>query len=286
MAEQSVDVRGAPVRSSPSPNSGVAMLTHPVIERLLPLGLVVVISFAPFVGYNPAHAAGRAVLASLAALTALAVATRRVHSARLGIALTTTIAAFSLPWQINWWPLPGALGLLAYLACAQIIKDVDEPHHPWRLGSLTRSDLACVLGLAALSGSVLWTFHRLMPTHFSHSLHLLSRMPTWQLAAIGAVFATANAAVEEFLFRGAILHQLRYALGVWPAVATQAAVFGIFHLHGYPYGPIGVALATTYGLLLGAIRLRSNGLLAPWLAHVAVDSLIFVFIVQATSQTH
>jgi membrane protease YdiL (CAAX protease family) len=222
----------------------------------------------------------------LAALTALATATRRAHSARLGVALTMTIAAFSLPWQINWWPLPGVLGLLGYLACSLIIKDVDEPRLPWRLGSLTRSDLACILGLAILSGSVLWTFHLLMPAHFSIGLHLLSTVPAWQLGAIGAAFATANAAVEELLFRGAILHQLRYTFGVWPAVATQAVAFGLFHLHGYPYGPIGVALATAYGLLLGAIRLRSNGLLAPWLAHVAADSLIFVFILQAASQTH
>jgi membrane protease YdiL (CAAX protease family) len=286
MTEQLSDITGALTPPVPAPAARAVLPSRSVIERLLPLALVVVISFAPFVGYNPAHPAGRAILVSLAALTVLAAATRRVHSARLGVALTATIAAFSLPWQINWWPLPGALGLLAYLGCSLIIKDVDEPHLPWRLGSLTRSDLACILGLAGLSGSVLWTFHRAMPTHFSTGLHLLSTVPAWQLAAIGAAFATANAAVEELLFRGAILHQLRYTFGVWPAVATQAAAFGLFHLHGYPYGPIGVALATTYGLLLGAIRLRSNGLLAPWLAHVAADGLIFIFILQAASHTH
>jgi uncharacterized protein len=286
MTEQLSAVTGALTPPGPAPAAHAVLRGHSTIEGLLPLALVVVISFAPFVGYNPAHAAGRAILVSLAALTALAAATHRIHSTRLGVALTTTIAAFSLPWEISWWPLPGALGLLAYLACSLIIKDVAEPHLPWRLGSLTRSDLACVLGLAGLSGSVLWTFHRLMPAHFSIGLHLLSTMPTWLLAVIGAAFATANAAVEELLFRGAILQQLRYTFGVWPAVATQAAAFGFFHLHGYPYGLIGVALATAYGLLLGAIRLRSNGLLAPWLAHVAADSLIFVFILQAASHTH
>jgi uncharacterized protein len=281
MTEQLSAPTGALSPSGPTAAAHGMLRGRFLSDGLLPLALVVVISAAPFVGYNPHHTAGRSILFGLAALTALAAATRRTHSARLGLALTITTAAFSLPPQISWWPLPGVCGLLAYVACSLIIKDVGE--HPWRLGSLTRSDLACIVGLAVVSGSVLWTFHRLMPTHFSVALHLLSGTPTWLLAVIGAGFATANAAVEELLFRGAILHQLRYTFGVWPAVATQAAAFGLFHLHGYPYGPIGVALATAYGLLLGAIRLRSNGLLAPWLAHVAADSLIFVFILQAAS---
>jgi len=36
----------------------------------------------------------------------------------------------------------------------------------------------------------------------------------------------------------------------------------------------GVPLATAYGVMMGALRLRSKGLLAPWVAHVAADLTI------------
>ena len=29
--------------------------------------------------------------------------------------LTTTIAAFGLPWEVNWWALPGVVGMMVYL---------------------------------------------------------------------------------------------------------------------------------------------------------------------------
>jgi len=86
------------------------------------------------------------------------------------------------------------------------------------------------------------------------------------------------------LFRGVILSHLTAVVGSWLALAVQAAGFGVLHLHGYPYGPIGVALATGYDLLLGVMRLRSGGLLACWVAHVLADSIIFVFILQAAAR--
>jgi len=44
-----------------------------------------------------------------------------------------------------------------------------------------------------------------------------------------------------------------------------------------------VALAAVYGLMLGAMRLRSGGLLAPWIAHVLTDLVIFVLIVKTAT---
>jgi membrane protease YdiL (CAAX protease family) len=154
-----------------------------------------------------------------------------------------------------------------------------------RLGRLTRSDVLAILGVALVSAIFLLAFRALMPPHQFLGDQLITQIPAWLLALGGVIFATVNAAVEEMLFRGAILHHLGHALGAWPAVALQAVAFGVLHLHGYPYGPVGVALATVYGLLLGAVRLRSNGLLAPWVAHVVADGVIFVFIVQAATRS-
>lgn len=99
------------------------------------------------------------------------------------------------------------------------------------------------------------------------------------LAALA--FVTGNAATKELLFRGIILTHPAGAVGRWPALAVQAVGFGLLILHGYPHGLIGVGLTGGYGLLLGWLRLRTDGLLAGWVCHVLADSLIFVFILQA-----
>jgi hypothetical protein len=46
------------------------------------------------------------------------------------------------------------------------------------------------------------------------------------------------------------------------------------HFRGVPGGAIGVALAATYGWMLGALWLRAGGMLAPIVAHVAADVVI------------
>jgi membrane protease YdiL (CAAX protease family) len=265
---------------------GLEKLQSPgVREMLLPLGLLIVVSLAPFIGYNPARTGGRAVLIGLATLTVLAAATRRARSFRLGLALSSTIAAFALPWEVSWWPLPGAIGMLVYLLSGLVGRTASDPASHLRLGKLGPADVLIILSLAVVSGGFLLLFHALMPPQHFLGNRLIAEIPAPLLILAGVIFATGNAAVEELLFRGAILHQLGYAFGVWPAVALQAMAFGLLHLHGYPYGPIGVALATVYGLLLGALRVRSNGLLAPWVAHVVADSVIFIFILQAATST-
>jgi membrane protease YdiL (CAAX protease family) len=282
----SADSSGDPCTLASDPRGSRRLRSDAAREVLLPLGLVIVVSLAPFVGYNPTHpGGGRAVLVGLAALTLLAAVAGRARSVRLGLALTSTIAAFALPWEVSWWPLPGAVGMLVYVLSCLVGRNPSVPVTPLRLGRLTRTDVLSILGLALVSAIFLLAFRALMPPHQFLGNQLITEIPVWLLALAGVVFATANAAVEEMLFRGAILHHLGYAFGVWPAVALQAVAFGLLHLHGYPYGPIGVALATIYGLLLGAVRLRSHGLLAPWLAHVVADSVIFVFILQAATRT-
>src|SRR5439155_14715637 len=114
-------------------------------EMLLPLGLVIVVSLAPFLGYNPAHAGGRAVLVGLATLTLLAAAAGRARSVRLGLALTSTIAAFALPWEVSWWPLPGAVGMLVYVLSCLVGRNPSDQVIPFRLGKLKRTDVLSIL---------------------------------------------------------------------------------------------------------------------------------------------
>jgi hypothetical protein len=95
------------------------------------------------------------------------------------------------------------------------------------------------------------------------------------LLLVGAViFAVVNATLEEAIWRGILQEDLTAILGPAAAIGVQAASFGLAHAHGFPRGLAGVLLAGGWGLLLGWLRRRSGGLVAPILAHVVADATI------------
>jgi membrane protease YdiL (CAAX protease family) len=253
-------------------------------RAVLPLALVFLSSLTPFVG-NETDWPGRGLLAGLAALTLLCAITGHRATARLGLGLTATVAAGALlPWQVGWWPLPGLVGVGVYLLAHAVAGHEPGRHHPiLGFGRLAAAEAAMVLGLVVGSAVALLFFFWSAPPRLGTGAGFLETMTPWTLVTAGLVFAAVNAFVEEVLFRGAIQHHLAGALGNWPAVLTQALAFGMLHLNGYPYGPVGITLAAVYGLLLGALRLRSGGLLAPWIAHACTDAVIFVLIVHTAT---
>lgn len=111
----------------------------------------------------------------------------------------------------------------------------------------------------------------------------LAEVPVWALPPVGLFFALVNAGAEEAAFRGVLLDSIHSAVGTTAALFIQAAAFGIDHYaHRVPDGPWGAVLSGGYGLMLGVIRLRSRGMLAPWMAHAITDAAIFVMIVTST----
>jgi membrane protease YdiL (CAAX protease family) len=96
------------------------------------------------------------------------------------------------------------------------------------------------------------------------------------LAGVG--FSVGNALLEEIIFRGVLYEALAADYGVAATVCIQGIAFGVVHAHGFPRGVIGVAMASAYGVVLGILRQRSGGLLAPFVAHVFADATIFAIL--------
>jgi membrane protease YdiL (CAAX protease family) len=90
------------------------------------------------------------------------------------------------------------------------------------------------------------------------------------------VFALFNALTEEAIYRGALQTALlRSSRSAWFANVLQAAAFAALHFQvGFPNGVLGYAMTLIYGLLLGYLRARTNGLLAPVVAHIVADLVI------------
>jgi membrane protease YdiL (CAAX protease family) len=187
--------------------------------------------------------------------------------------LACLAAAMNLP--VPWQPVL-LLALLAFAAVARLVPAV-RPSPSWRArGQVPWGWTAVVGGVTPLALS-LWMLAFRPDLHDVVAGYVpdLPR-PVLVLGAVG--FAVVNATLEELVWRGVIQDRLEPIVGPASAVALQAASFGVQHFHGVPRGLIGVLLAGSWAVMLGLLRRRARGLLAPILAHVVADGVIAVIV--------
>jgi hypothetical protein len=137
--------------------------------------------------------------------------------------------------------------------------------------------LSIFIGLLSAAGVLIW-FWLYHPT----SDEIIFKFPALPAAALfPAVIAISalNAFAEELLFRGLAFDAIseggqneRFAnIGL-------AFAFGIFHFKGFPFGFAGSILAFVFGYLMGFLRMKSKGLLLPWVAHFTADLCIMMIL--------
>jgi membrane protease YdiL (CAAX protease family) len=111
----------------------------------------------------------------------------------------------------------------------------------------------------------------------------------YDVTLVGAIipalsFAAANGTMEELVYRGALLGWSARVMGVAPAVAGQAVVFGLAHSGADVVGN-GLVLSLALGvgaLLAGIIAVRTRSLLLPIAIHVGLDIPIYYAFACAT----
>ncbi len=77
--------------------------------------------------------------------------------------------------------------------------------------------------------------------------------------------------VEEFFFRGIILHRWATKWGVKPAIIASSILFGFCHLNF-----LGLSL---FGVVMAILYLKTRSLIAPIFAHALNNAIAFVWIV-------
>lgn len=92
------------------------------------------------------------------------------------------------------------------------------------------------------------------------------------------ILSAVNAFSEEITYRASLLAPLRGVVGKSQALLLTAALFGLWHYYGVPYGIVGVLMAGVLGWLLGKSMLETKGVFWAWFIHFWQDVAIFAFI--------
>lgn len=155
--------------------------------------------------------------------------------------------------------------------------------HRWsswcRRGRWTRDLTWLIAGTVLITAGALLAWQRLFDGTLPQAyVDAAAGQPWWAIVGAGVGFSLLNAAVEEIVFRGVLLSALTDVLGVEVAVVLQAVAFGVLHLHGVPSGAVRMIMAGAWGLLLGVMRVRGRGLLAPYVTHIAADATIVLLV--------
>ncbi len=106
--------------------------------------------------------------------------------------------------------------------------------------------------------------------------------PLWIVLALAIpAFAFVNAFAEEVVYRGILQESLSNTFAAQPLVfLLQGSAFAAIHFaSGFPNGFMGYGMVLIYGLMLGYLRWRTKGILAPYIAHVVADLCIGYFLI-------
>ncbi len=99
-----------------------------------------------------------------------------------------------------------------------------------------------------------------------------------RLLPVVLLVAAVNAFSEEIIYRASLLAPLNTVLGKSQALLLTAALFGLWHFYGVPYGIVGVVMAGVLGWLLGKSMLETKGIFWAFFIHFWQDVAIFAFL--------
>jgi uncharacterized protein len=148
-----------------------------------------------------------------------------------------------------------------------------------RIGTLDRValfwlSLTSILSVAAL---LLWAWQADFLGMGAQLTKGFATYPRWLILGPGIpFFALVNALNEEVIYRGVLQEALlRVFKKTLLVLILQASAFSAAHYAmGFPNGPIGYGMVFVWGVMLGYLRIRTNGMLAPYVAHVVADLTI------------
>lgn len=230
---------------------------------------------------------GTAAAAGLAAIVLTAIAWRRRAPASSSLGLLFVLCLVLGLAGLGPQQVVFALAFASYAVVVSRVPWLREGIRWLAPGSVHGRILALGVAFAGVSGAAVLGWYALArPDLADLARTFIPDWGLWRLVPAAILFSIVNAALEEAAYRGVVLDALDNALGAGvAALVLQAIAFAALHFQaGVPRGLVGVGLAFVYGVVLGALRRRAGGLMAPFITHVLTD-LVIVTIVLAVART-
>lgn len=109
---------------------------------------------------------------------------------------------------------------------------------------------------------------------------MIPNAPMILLILMGVGFAIINSIYEEGIFRSIFLSYFSKEINFTFALILQAIWFSFLHYQaGFPSGEIGIILTFIFGIIMGYLVHRTNGILIPVIIHFVADLSVFVLVV-------
>jgi hypothetical protein len=228
----------------------------------------------------------RVPFAAWAAVVVVALVATFVARAWSALHLSVYAALFAASAFLELGHLGAARLLLVFLASAALLAPWPRGRNllRWfRRGRIDRISavLMVVTILASAAALILWAE---TTGDLGAGLDMARGMAAYPtpflLGVVIPLFALLNAFAEEMVFRGVYQEALsRVVTRAWLVVPLQAAPFAALHFAaGFPNGVLGYLMVFVWGSVLGVLRWRTRGMLAPWIVHVGADLVIALYL--------
>jgi membrane protease YdiL (CAAX protease family) len=198
--------------------------------------------------------------------------------------LIASLNSIYLPRAI--WSLPAIPFLVPFTISTAIILPFSRtrPTLAWaKAGMIDKISflLLFVTGMLSTGALIVWALWTDNLGIGAQMVEGFSQYPKWLILVFGIpLFAIVNAFAEEVVYRGVMQEALSRVFKQRSLVLIlQASAFAAIHFAvGFPNGFLGYLMVFVYGFMLGYLRVRTNGMLAPYLAHVIADLAIGYFL--------
>jgi uncharacterized protein len=198
-----------------------------------------------------------------------------------GCAFVVLMAVAMLVPALRRWPWIWVVPLAGYFLMAVFTPRL-RSHMKWfRLGEVSGVSIVATVGMMALMSVVLVTFNTIAKPDLGSYRAALPFEMFGSVVTAGVVFTVVNATLEELVFRGVLFDAVRSQWGASVTLVATSVLFGLGHLHGYPPGLWGACLAVVLGFAVGVLRVWTEGLALPIVAHMGADATIYCILVRS-----
>ncbi len=193
--------------------------------------------------------------------------------------LNPFILAFLHDYEINIPQIYFLLPMAIYLPIVFSVRKLKQEIMWLTPGKIDTVSSILIIAVIVVTAASLYAWAMFSSSEISAFGKFIPDIPIYFLILYGLAFPLFNSLFEEFISRALLYDGFAALFRNGAVVITlQATVFAIWHVNGFPGGITGVTMVFAWSILLGILRYRTRGILAPLIAHYFADLSIAIIL--------